>query len=157
VGGGVPQLLLGACFDQESWHCAESGDCAPCCLWLPHRPEAVHCFRAEVHGKDGCSNGDKDSLRASGVAVCGHRFTGHPTHAHNNAEGKCDLRTSCSPHHAQCSVARDKDQSLRPVANISHSPPAHSPSTAGLTAGFGCRFRRRRRQNVASLSFFFAF
>jgi len=36
-------------------------------------------------------------------------------------------------------------------------PSPLSPSTAGLTAGFDCRFRRRRRQNVTSLRFFFAF
>jgi hypothetical protein len=33
----------------------------------------------------------------------------------------------------------------------------HSPSTAGLTAGFDCRFCRRRRQNVAGLRFFLLF
>jgi hypothetical protein len=66
----IPQLLLDACFDQESWHCAESGDCCS----VHTTPKRLFTDLEQRRTARTGSNGDKDRLRASGVAMCGHRL-----------------------------------------------------------------------------------
>jgi hypothetical protein len=69
--------------------------------------------------------------------------------------GRQGKKTKDKPDFAKRKSRKKKNIKTRQKAG--NTGRTHSPSTAGLTAGFGCRFCRRRRQSVTGLSFFVAF